>query len=296
MPIAATSHSVAAVVSPRTERPCRMIAPAPRKPMPLTICAAMRVGSMRVPVAVKKSSKPYADTSVKSADPTQTTRCVRSPACRSRSSRSNPIAPPRPAEIASRSSTCGQASVGAALRKSDSGRLHLPFADGGAARAAVGLEHVAVEPHRPLPERAEVGDRAHRAADQPLDLDRAPLLLAARGLSIDAVARRGRQQRVLRGDPAPPLVAQPPRYLLLDHRRAEDDRLALGDERRPVRLLEIVRLELELAQLVRLSPVGPHAAAPSWASVTCSTSPIGSWRKRRPISRNAVGSPVVRKR
>src|SRR5438270_7041154 len=61
MPIAATSHNVAAVVSPRTERPCRMIAPAPRKPIPLTICAAMRVGSMRVPVAVKKSSNPYAD-------------------------------------------------------------------------------------------------------------------------------------------------------------------------------------------------------------------------------------------
>ena len=47
MPIAATSHSVAAVVSPRTERPWRMIAPAPRKPMPLTICAAMRDGSCR---------------------------------------------------------------------------------------------------------------------------------------------------------------------------------------------------------------------------------------------------------
>src|SRR5947209_5874232 len=112
MPIAATSHNVAAVVSPRTERPCRMIAPAPRKPMPLTICAAMRVGSMRVPVAVKKSSKPYADTSVNSAEPRQTTRCVRSPACRSRSSRSKPIAPPRPAAMTSRKRTCGQARVG----------------------------------------------------------------------------------------------------------------------------------------------------------------------------------------
>ena len=47
MPIAATTQSVAAVVSPRTERPSRMIAPAPRKPMPVTICAAMRVGSAR---------------------------------------------------------------------------------------------------------------------------------------------------------------------------------------------------------------------------------------------------------
>ena len=39
--------SVAAVVRPRTEKPWRMIAPAPRKPMPVTICAAMRVGSAR---------------------------------------------------------------------------------------------------------------------------------------------------------------------------------------------------------------------------------------------------------
>ena len=96
MPIAATSQSVAAVVSPRTERPWRMIAPAPRKPMPLTICAAIRVGSVRTsePPLTRNSWKPYAETSVKSAEPTQTTRCVRSPACRSRSSRSRPIAPP----------------------------------------------------------------------------------------------------------------------------------------------------------------------------------------------------------
>src|SRR4051794_6277836 len=104
MPIAATSHSVAAVVSPRTERPCRMIAPAPRKPIPVTIWAAMRVGSTRTP----KFAKPYAETSVNNADPSETTRCVRSPACRSRSSRSSPIAPPRAAATNRRSSTSGQ--------------------------------------------------------------------------------------------------------------------------------------------------------------------------------------------
>ena len=49
MPIAAASQSVAAVVRPRTVRPWRMIAPAPRKPMPVTICAAIRVGSKTIP-------------------------------------------------------------------------------------------------------------------------------------------------------------------------------------------------------------------------------------------------------
>src|SRR5689334_1673023 len=112
MPIAATSHSEAAVVSPRTERPWRMIAPAPRKPIPLTICAAMRVGS----TLPSKPLKPYAETSVKSAAPTETTRCVRSPAWRSRSSRSRPIAPPSAAATNRRSSTSGQPMWAAAPR------------------------------------------------------------------------------------------------------------------------------------------------------------------------------------
>ena len=65
-------------------------------------------------------------------------------------------------------------------------------ADRRAARAAVGLEDVAVEPERPLAERLEVGDGAHRAADQPLDLDRAPLLLAARRLALRRARRSTR--------------------------------------------------------------------------------------------------------
>src|SRR5581483_5449373 len=111
MPIAATSQSVAAVVRPRTERPCRMIAPAPRKPMPVTICAAIRDGSVCGLV------KPYTPTSVNSAAPTQTTRCVRRPACRSRSSRSRPIAPPRTAATKSRSRTPAQPMCAARARR-----------------------------------------------------------------------------------------------------------------------------------------------------------------------------------
>ena len=46
MPIAATAQMVAAVVSPRTRSLRRKIVPAPRKPMPVTICAATREGSV----------------------------------------------------------------------------------------------------------------------------------------------------------------------------------------------------------------------------------------------------------
>ena len=64
--------------------------------MPVTICAAMRVGSKTIPRGVEKlqSDQAYAETSVKSAEPTETSRCVRRPASRSRISRSMPIAPP----------------------------------------------------------------------------------------------------------------------------------------------------------------------------------------------------------
>ena len=55
MPIAATTQSVAAVVSPRTDTPWRMMAPAPRKPIPVTIWAAMRVGSNVTPCPKVKS-------------------------------------------------------------------------------------------------------------------------------------------------------------------------------------------------------------------------------------------------
>ena len=44
-PTAAVDHSVAAVLSPVTDRPCFMITPAPKNPMPETIWAATRVGS-----------------------------------------------------------------------------------------------------------------------------------------------------------------------------------------------------------------------------------------------------------
>src|SRR5437763_6811609 len=390
IPIAATSQSEAAVVRPRTDRPCRMIAPAPRKPIPLTICAAIRVGS----TLPSKLWNPYAETSVKSAEPTETTRCVRSPAWRSRSSRSRPIAPPSAAATKMRSSTSGQPIVWTAASRlgeltrdglrlklrdlADARRrqleqfverltrervalgsrlhpdepsvaghhnvhvgvrarvlgvveveqrdaLHHADRDSGdrvaerareaaplegahrrdvratdrrAPRAAVGLDDIAVQPQRPLAERLEVDHRPNRAPDQPLDLDRPSLLLPAGGLSLHALARRRRQKRVLGGDPALSLAPQPARSVLVDHRRAEHFRPPLRDDDGAVWVLEVVRLERDRAQLVGLPAVSSvHAAASSSvATVTCSTSRTGSWRKRRPSSRKAAGSPVVRNR
>ena len=84
-------------------------------------------------------------------------------------------------------------------------------ADRRAARATVGLQDVAVEPDGPLAERLEVDDAAQRAADQPLDLDRAAALLAARRLALGALAGRRRQERVLGRHPAAAGPVEPAR-------------------------------------------------------------------------------------
>ena len=55
---------------------------------------------------------------------------------------------------------------------------HVAARDRRAARAAVGRQHVAVDVDRALAERLEVHHPAQRAADQPLDLDRAAVGLA----------------------------------------------------------------------------------------------------------------------
>ena len=54
IPTAAVAHRLAAVVSPRTDVPYLMIAPAPRKPMPVTIWAATREVSVETPCPLGK--------------------------------------------------------------------------------------------------------------------------------------------------------------------------------------------------------------------------------------------------
>ena len=74
VPTAAAHHRVAAVVSPRTLKPSLKITPAPRKPMPDTTWAAMRVALLS-PAAIP-------DSATKAAEPVATSACVRMPARR----------------------------------------------------------------------------------------------------------------------------------------------------------------------------------------------------------------------
>src|SRR5690606_3817064 len=91
MPIAAVIHTEAAVVRPLTASFLTKMTPAPRKPIPATICAAMREGS-RVTSGPRIAWKPYAETRVNMAEPRPTSVWVRNPALFNRRERSTPIA------------------------------------------------------------------------------------------------------------------------------------------------------------------------------------------------------------
>ena len=85
--------------------------------------------------------------------------------------------------------------------------------DRGGSRAAVGLQHVAVDRDLPFAERDEIGDRAQRPADEPLDLERPAGLLAGGCLAPRPFVRRARQHAVFGRDPAAPLTLEPGRQL-----------------------------------------------------------------------------------
>ena len=111
--------------------------------------------------------------------------------------------------------------------------------DGRGARAAIGLQHVAVDRDRALAERAQIDDGAQRAADEPLDLLRAPALLALGGFARGARVRGARQHAVLGGDPALALAAQERRHAFLDAGGAQHARIAELDQHRAFGVLRV---------------------------------------------------------
>ena len=81
-PIAEVVQIDAAVVRPRTLIPSLKITPAPRKPMPVMIPCAMRVGSIRTSGPISNHSAWYFVRSMRSDEARQTSACVRKPAGR----------------------------------------------------------------------------------------------------------------------------------------------------------------------------------------------------------------------
>ena len=106
-----------------------------------------------------------------------------------------------------------------------------------AARAAVRLQHVAIDLQRALAQRRQVDDRAQAAADQPLDFLRAAGLLALGRFAPHPRVGRARQHPVLGGQPALPLAFEERRHAFLDADRAQHVRVAHRDQHRAFRVL-----------------------------------------------------------
>ena len=120
------------------------------------------------------------------------------------------------------------------------GERHVSAGNRRGARAAVGLQHIAVERDGAFAERGQVGHGAQDAADQSLDLLRAAALLALGRLARRARMRRARQHAVFGGDPALVLAAQESGHAFLDARRAQHARVAELDQHRAFGVLREV--------------------------------------------------------
>ena len=130
-----------------------------------------------------------------------------------------------------------------------------------AARAAVRLEHVAVDGHRALAHDRGVHHAAQRAPDEALDLVGAAAQPTLDRFALHALGGGGRQHGVLGRDPADALAAQVRRDAVLDRGRAEHVRVALPVDERRRRPLLHAQLDGHRAHLARCPPIGPVAQA-----------------------------------
>ena len=135
---------------------------------------------------------------------------------------------------------------------------HERAGDGRRARAAVGLQHVAIHADGACADFFQVNRRADGAADEPLDFRRPAVELA-----LGNVARLARQggvgkHRVFGGDPAALdfLFLHPARDGFLDGDAADDAGAAPFDERGAGGVRRDMVLETQWTKLVGGAPVG----------------------------------------
>ena len=122
--------------------------------------------------------------------------------------------------------------------------------DRGRARAAVSLDHVAVQHHLPLAQSLQIDHGAQAAADQALDLLGPARLLARRSLAATAGVGGSGQHAVFGGDPALALAAHPAGNALLDRGRHQHLGVAEGDQARAFRIAVDAGLDGHGTQLV----------------------------------------------
>ncbi len=127
--------------------------------------------------------------------------------------------------------------------------------DRGGARAAIRLQHIAVDQHGALAQRAQIHHRPQRTADQALDLVGASADLARYGLSRGTRGARARQHGVLGGEPTLAAALQEWRHALLDAGDTQHTRVAHLNHHRAFGVAQIVYCQAHGPQLVRGAPV-----------------------------------------
>ncbi len=142
--------------------------------------------------------------------------------------------------------------------------------DGGGARAAIGLNDVAIEPDGALAELLLVGYGAKRAADEAGNFESAAGLAATRGFASGALLGGPRQHAVLGRDPALTGAFQKRRHAVVERGGADDAGLTDLDQDAAFGDRHKIRRHLYRAQLV------PGASVRSQASSSRSNRAIDS--------------------
>src|SRR5258708_6768327 len=110
------------------------------------------------------------------------------------------------------------------------------------ARAAVGFEHVAIDPQRALAELVEIDDRPQAAANQPLNLDGTAIDLARLIAGLARVGAAG-EHTVFGAQPALALADKERRHVHVDAAGAEHSRAPHAHEDAAGRLPRVAAFE-----------------------------------------------------
>jgi hypothetical protein len=122
--------------------------------------------------------------------------------------------------------------------------------DRGAARAAIGLDHIAIHGDLTLAQSGTVDARPQGAPDKPLNFLRSPGLLARRSLAPHPRVGGAGQHAVFRRHPTQPGVLQEWRHAFLEARRAQHMRRPAFDQARALGMFRRTDLDGNVADFV----------------------------------------------
>src|SRR5690606_9790505 len=137
-------------------------------------------------------------------------------------------------------------------------KRHATPGNGGGARAAIGLDHVAVDFDGVLAELVQIDHGAQDPADEPLDFLRTTALLAVRRLAIHARTGGTRQHAIFGSNPSLARSLQETRHAGIDTRRANNFGIAKLHQHRAFGMLGKITGQPYIAQLICCPATGSY--------------------------------------